>query len=603
MVEREVEMPHVITSTRELIPLTSADVKLFGKPISTLPTGYGGYKWSRRSIQAFLAGKVYYGDQPGRVSYFNTFFKIKEQLKYYMELEEEEYTVLALWVMHTYYVQLFGTSPILFLNAIKGSGKSKLQQILSYMVFNGMYCVEPSDASIFRVAHHDKATILIDEVERIREDTKAGLRVLLNGRYHKGMVVTRVEPAGAEKKLTVNKYGLFGATSLANINGIDNVLEDRCITLILKRALNAGKANTEPEPAEKAWQEIRDDQYCLMLNPSFFDSPDHIRNEKAEAEGYKMVKFFMDFWEGNKQVGDEVSALDPDQKNVLMFIKEVKTSISRHTTLSGAASVDSADNAESVYISGGGGKMPVLPQFALQTMHTMRTMHTMHEKLPVQSVDSADSAEQNTKNMENTQKKGGSEYLYTHCTLCTVCTGWLIGRTLQLWKPLLMLACCVDASEAQEFPLKTVKTVIDYARKHTMQRRMEEATESQDVMILGELIKNFKEDGWFKLKPFHSKLKEEMEWLRIQRLGLIMKRLGFVNKRRIAQGTEYLLMESQLRKMCLQLRLDYDALRKDGEEERSAKAQEFEDFNLQQGRAGWRAPQPSIEEALGKEGL
>ena len=52
---------------------------------------------------------------------------------------------------------------------------------------------------------------------------------------------------------------------IANIQGIEDVLEDRCVPIIMRRGRNKQILNAEPSLHEPIWREIRDKLYILYL--------------------------------------------------------------------------------------------------------------------------------------------------------------------------------------------------------------------------------------------------------------------------------------------------------------------------------------------------
>ena len=54
-----------------------------------------------------------------------SYFLIIKILNKYLDLKPEYYDIIALWIIGTYYHKSFITFPYLFLNAVKGSGKSR----------------------------------------------------------------------------------------------------------------------------------------------------------------------------------------------------------------------------------------------------------------------------------------------------------------------------------------------------------------------------------------------------------------------------------------------------------------------------------------------
>ena len=166
---------------------------------------------------------------------YNTIIEI---VKKYCDLEERYYPVIALWIIGTYCHDKFETYPYLFLNASKGSGKSRLLRLLSTLSKNGKLIGSMTEAVLFRGSKG--YTICLDEFENINADNKSALRELLNAAYKKGISIERFR-----KKKTLDgeiyepeKFDVYTSIAMANISGMERVLADRCITLILEKSNN-----------------------------------------------------------------------------------------------------------------------------------------------------------------------------------------------------------------------------------------------------------------------------------------------------------------------------------------------------------------------------
>jgi len=160
-------------------------------------------------------------------------------LKRYCDLNEEYYNIIALWILGTYFHKQFNSFPFLFINATKGSGKSRLLKLISTLSWNGEQITNLSESVIFRSA--GTGTLCIDEFEGIGGTDKATLRELLNGSYKKGMCVKRVKKGTneeGEEAYVIEKFELYCPIAMCNIWGMENVLEDRCISLVLNKSNN-----------------------------------------------------------------------------------------------------------------------------------------------------------------------------------------------------------------------------------------------------------------------------------------------------------------------------------------------------------------------------
>ncbi len=153
-------------------------------------------------------------------------------LRKYCDLREEYYSLISLWIIGTYLHERFETYPYLFLNAMKGSGKTRLLRLITGLSYNGEMLTSLTEAVLFR----DNGTLGIDEFEGLSK--KESLRELLNAGYKKGNKVKRMKkvktPDGEEQ--VVESFDVYRPIVMANIWGMENVLGDRCITLILERS-------------------------------------------------------------------------------------------------------------------------------------------------------------------------------------------------------------------------------------------------------------------------------------------------------------------------------------------------------------------------------
>jgi len=155
-------------------------------------------------------------------------------LKEYVDLKEEYYNIIALWIIGTYFHDKFPNYPFLFFNAQKGSGKSRIMNLITFLSKNGSVMNNMTEAVLFRT----KGTLAIDEYEGVNRKGNENLRELLNSSYKKGTKVKRMKQQktmeGVEQ--VVEEFDVYRPIIMANIWGMENVLGDRCITLILEKS-------------------------------------------------------------------------------------------------------------------------------------------------------------------------------------------------------------------------------------------------------------------------------------------------------------------------------------------------------------------------------
>jgi len=170
-----------------------------------------------------------------------TYENIVEILKEWSDLKEEYYNIIALWIIGTYMHNQFPTYPFLFFNAMRGSGKSRTVKLIIHLSKQGALLNSLTEAELFR----SKGTLGIDEFEGITRKGVDNLRELLNSAYKKGTKVRRmrkVKTATGEEQ-QVEQFEVYRPIVMANINGMEDVLGDRCLTLILERSNNSSITN------------------------------------------------------------------------------------------------------------------------------------------------------------------------------------------------------------------------------------------------------------------------------------------------------------------------------------------------------------------------
>ena len=170
---------------------------------------------------------------PRLISAYNLLLEI---IGTYLDIADEDKQILALWIIAASYKDAFNTFPILFINASKGSGKTRLLKLIEADIPDSILISNLTESALFRICEI-KHCILIDEAERLSSKEKNSLRELLNACYKRGSKVLRVE-GDKEKKWKIREFEVYNPVALANIWGLESILEDRCITIVLQKSTN-----------------------------------------------------------------------------------------------------------------------------------------------------------------------------------------------------------------------------------------------------------------------------------------------------------------------------------------------------------------------------
>ncbi len=259
-------------SRRECVELTVAlalpdNSRLFLHPIPSSPTPHEARamcRWSAQGRQRWLNGNE--GPYPTEL-----FQRVAEAIAYFIDLPADHApsiaATLTLWVMLTYVYPAFDAVPYLHVGGAMGSGKSRLFEVLTRLVFRPLSSSNLTGPALFRTLHSQGGTLLFDEAERLKQtnDPAVGeiLSMLLAG-YKRGGQATRLETAGDSYKTVA--FDVYGPKALACIVGLPPALLSRCIPVMMFRAVpNSPKPRRRIDADPHRWQSLRDDLHTMAL--------------------------------------------------------------------------------------------------------------------------------------------------------------------------------------------------------------------------------------------------------------------------------------------------------------------------------------------------
>lgn len=234
---------------------------LWPRPSDPTPSSRAG--WSAAGRAAWLDGAA--APDPGDV-----FKRLTERFAYFVELPHETrigaVATLALWSLLTYCYPAWSAIPYLAIGGPLGSGKSTLFGVLARLVFRPLASSNMTAPTLFRSLHELGGSLLLDEAERLREQTPdaAELRSILLSGYKRGSPAMRLEKDG-ERFVRV-EFDVFGPKCFAAIASPPEALASRAIRIAMLRA-----APDSPKPRRRIdanpaiWSDLRDDLHALAL--------------------------------------------------------------------------------------------------------------------------------------------------------------------------------------------------------------------------------------------------------------------------------------------------------------------------------------------------
>ena len=145
---------------------------------------------------------------------------------------EAQPVVIALWIVHTWFVDCFEFTPYLHIfSPTRSCGKSHLLECIAKLVRNVLSTVSLTVAALFRTIEQDQPTLLIDEVDTVfgKGNENEELRAILNAGFERGSKVRRCVGPNHDLK----DFAVFCPKALAGIGRLPDTVSDRCIPIHL----------------------------------------------------------------------------------------------------------------------------------------------------------------------------------------------------------------------------------------------------------------------------------------------------------------------------------------------------------------------------------
>jgi len=164
--------------------------------------------------------------------------EINAFIKSYLEMPlDSDYMILTMWVFHTYLIEKFNTTPILYFYGVKETGKSRAGEVLSELAFRAQRLTSLTEATLFRSVELFKPALIIDEIKLLGKGGNQGLADLIKTTYKRGLKVSRIN---------LNKYGedqieyydTFTPLVICTTESIPDIIESRCILFIMQKNSN-----------------------------------------------------------------------------------------------------------------------------------------------------------------------------------------------------------------------------------------------------------------------------------------------------------------------------------------------------------------------------
>ncbi|MEW6119220.1 MAG: DUF3631 domain-containing protein [Pseudomonadota bacterium] len=168
--------------------------------------------------------------------------EVASMIRRFIVMDAVQADALALWVAHTYFLDVFDITPIAAINAPeRACAKTLCQEVLSKISCNPMLAANISTSAMFRVIELKRPTLFIDEADSFIK-SNPDLANMINAGYRRNGYVMRSEVVNDSYE--PRQYSVYCAKSIAGIS-LDRHLPDatlsRAIMITLRRKLPTEK--------------------------------------------------------------------------------------------------------------------------------------------------------------------------------------------------------------------------------------------------------------------------------------------------------------------------------------------------------------------------
>jgi hypothetical protein len=181
--------------------------------------------------------------------------KLYDDLKVYIQQlvvlpEPDDYDLFTAWIIHTYFMEYFTHTPIVFLLGQPETGKSQLGGGLINASFRGLHLESLSASHLIRLGSDHQASLFFDTMDFGKKLSRAQTHDLFLSRFERGAVIPRITSPGKGAFLDTTFYSAFGPTVVAsNESSEQSAFDSRTLSLRMPPL-------RPPFPRQAATQEV-----------------------------------------------------------------------------------------------------------------------------------------------------------------------------------------------------------------------------------------------------------------------------------------------------------------------------------------------------------
>jgi len=203
--------------------------------IEEIYTDKEGYTWKPKQDLPIYYVRPDILEEKRELDYSHLLNDVIRFIKSYLELPEEAgYLILALWVFHTYLIEKFNVTPIIYSYGLMETGKTRTGEILKEIAYKCETMTSPTEATLFRSAEYFKNTLIIDEVKLWGKDGNQEVARLIKSRYKRGLKVSRINLNKKDEE-QVEYFDVFSPLLISTTESIPEIIESRCIRFTMQK--------------------------------------------------------------------------------------------------------------------------------------------------------------------------------------------------------------------------------------------------------------------------------------------------------------------------------------------------------------------------------
>ena len=218
--------------------------------------------------------------------------KLLRFISRFVFLNRSQVVVVTLWVVHTFTFESFDATPYLAItSAEKQSGKSRLLEILEIVVPRPWLTGRVTAAVLARKVDAESPTLLLDETDvsfGSGGEYAETLRGVLNTGHRRGGKTSCCVRQGDD--FTYEDFSTYCPKALAGIGRLPNTIEDRSISIRLRRAapgevIERFRRRNIQEEVDALRKEL--EAWCAEILPQLIDArpqlPDELTDRQQDA--------------------------------------------------------------------------------------------------------------------------------------------------------------------------------------------------------------------------------------------------------------------------------------------------------------------------------